>query len=149
MKIVLQKVKEASVSVNNKNIAKIFRGILVFLCVEKSDRRENADYLMEKLINLRIFEDANEKMNLSIQDVKGEFLVVSEFTLAGNCNNGRRPSFENAASPKEAEELYNYFVKKLKENSLKVESGIFRAMMDVHIVNEGPVTFLLESKNNI
>ena len=146
MKIVLQKVKEALVTVNSKNIAKISRGILVFLCVEKSDRREDADYLIEKLINLRIFEDANEKMNLSIQDVKGDFLVVPEFTLAGNCNNGRRPSFKNAASPKEAEELYNYFVKKLKENYLKVESGIFGAMMDIHIVNEGPVTFLLETK---
>ena len=147
MKAVIQRVKESEVTVEGKSIGKIEKGILILLCVEKNDSPTDADFLIDKIVNLRIFQDTKGKMNLSIKEIKGDFLVVSEFTLSGNCSKGRRPSFEKAANPKDAEQLYNYFIIKLKGSSLKVESGIFRAMMDVHIVNDGPVTFVLESKN--
>ena len=146
MKTVIQRVEQAQVTVEDKNIAKITKGILIFLCIENKDLPADADYLIDKITNLRIFEDNAGKMNLSIKDIKGELLVVSEFTLSGNCSKGRRPSFEKAANPKIAEELYEYFLKKLKTHPLKVEAGIFRAMMDVHIVNDGPVTFIIDSQ---
>jgi len=147
MKVVIQRVKEAKVSVNGQLINRIGKGMLVFLCVQKDDDQQDADYLVDKLINLRIFEDNEKKMNLSIQEIKGEFLVISQFTLAGDCNKGRRPSFDKAAEPKKAEELYNYFAQGLAKSSLTVKTGKFRAMMDISLINDGPVTFILDSKN--
>ncbi|MBM3252187.1 MAG: D-tyrosyl-tRNA(Tyr) deacylase [Candidatus Omnitrophica bacterium] len=147
MKVVIQRVSQAEVTVKEKSIGNISQGILAFLCVEKDDTQSQADYLADKILNLRIFEDNKSKMNLSVKDINGELLIVSQFTLSGDCTKGRRPSFEKSAEPKEAEGLYEYFIKKLKESNLKVESGIFKAMMDVHLVNDGPVTFILETKN--
>ncbi|MFH1656004.1 MAG: D-aminoacyl-tRNA deacylase [Candidatus Omnitrophota bacterium] len=147
MKAVIQRVREAEVTVKGKPTGNIAKGILIFLCVEKNDTRVEADFLADKILNLRILGDNQEKMNLSVKDTKGELLVISQFTLSGDCSKGRRPSFDKAAEPKEAEEIYEYFINKLKESNLKVESGIFRAMMDVHLVNDGPATFILETKN--
>ena len=144
MKALLQRVKRASVTVNKELISQICKGILIFLGVEKGDSEENADKLAEKVAKLRIFEDDNEKINLSVTDVEGEILVVSQFTLCGDCKKGTRPSFDKAASPDIANELYEYFVKKLKEKDIKVQTGKFRAMMDVELINDGPVTFWLE-----
>lgn len=144
MKALLQRVKRASVTVDKKLISQIGKGILIFLGVEKGDSEENADKLSEKITKLRIFEDENDKMNLSVTDVDGEILVVSQFTLCGDCKKGTRPSFGKAASPDIANELYEYFVNKLKERQVSVQTGKFRAMMDVELVNDGPVTFWLE-----
>lgn len=144
MKALLQRVKRASVTVDGELISKINKGILIFLGVEKGDSEENADKLSEKITKLRIFEDENDKMNLSVTDVDGEILVVSQFTLCGDCKKGTRPSFDKATTPDIANELYEYFVKKLKEKNIKVQTGKFRAMMDVELVNDGPVTFWLE-----
>lgn len=146
MRLVIQRVKEAQVSVEGRCIGKIHQGMLVFLGIAKADSEKDVDYLVEKIIGLRIFEDKAGKMNLSALDVNGEFLVVSQFTLLGDCDKGRRPSFDTAAEPKKAEELYNLFVKRLHERKLKVKTGQFRAMMEVSLVNDGPVTFILESK---
>ena len=118
--------------------------ILIFLGVEKSDEIENADKLAQKVLNLRIFEDENDKMNLSVSDVNGEILVVSQFTLCGDCKKGTRPSFDNAAKPDKAVKLYEDFVNFLKLSGLIVQTGKFRAMMDVSLVNDGPVTFMIE-----
>ena len=112
--------------------------------MEKEDEKVNAEKLADKILKLRIFEDENEKMNLSVKDVNGELLVVSQFTLCGDCKKGTRPSFDKAASPQDAVDLYEYFIKYLKEQNIKVETGKFRAMMDVELVNDGPVTFWLE-----
>ena len=146
MKVVIQRVKEASVRVKSEIVGQIGRGILVFLGIGKDDTTQEADYLAQKIPQLRLFEDADEKMNLSSVDVKAEFLVVSQFTLYGNCSKGRRPSFDKAADPKKGEELYNYFVEQLRAQEYRVETGQFRAMMDVALVNDGPVTFILESR---
>ena len=145
---VIQRVKEARVEVDSKVVGKIGQGLLVFLGVSVDDKTVDADYLATKIAQLRIFEDEAGKMNLSAVDIKAKVLVVSQFTLLGNCEKGRRPSFEKAADPKKAQELYEYFIEELKGENLAVESGIFRAMMDVHLINDGPVTFVLESKNN-
>lgn len=146
MKTVLQRVKSASVTIDDKLFSKIEKGLLILLGIEKNDTQKDADYLVEKILKLRIFEDDNEKMNFSINDIKGEILVVSQFTLAGDCKKGTRPSFDNAKKPQEANELYEYFVQKLKKSDLKIQTGVFRAMMDVALVNDGPVTFVLDSK---
>jgi D-aminoacyl-tRNA deacylase len=146
MKLVIQRVKEASVTVDSRTVGKIKQGVVVLLAVAKNDTPADADYLAEKLINLRLFPDNDDKMNLSLSDIKGEVLVVSQFTLLADCVKGRRPSFDRAAPPQLAERLYSYFVEKLKKSSLKIETGEFRAMMDVALVNDGPVTFILDSK---
>ncbi|MBF0478812.1 MAG: D-tyrosyl-tRNA(Tyr) deacylase [Candidatus Omnitrophica bacterium] len=145
MKLVIQRVKSSQVVVDGKTIGQIGFGALIFLGVAKDDGEKEADYLVNKVAQLRMFEDSQGKMNCSASEVKAEFLVVSQFTLYGDCRKGRRPSFDDAAPPELAEKLYNYFVKSLKNQVYKVETGQFRAMMDVHLVNDGPVTFILES----
>ena len=146
MRIVLQRVKEASVSVDKEIIGRIASGMLILLGVGKDDAPADVDSLVEKVSQLRIFEDDQGKMNLSASDVKGEFLIVSQFTLYGDCRKGRRPSFDAAADPEKGEALYNFFVERLKAKNFKVETGRFRAMMDVALVNDGPVTFIIDSE---
>lgn len=144
MKALIQRVKHASVTINNELYSKIGFGLLVFLGVEKGDTVENAKLLADKLSKLRIFEDENEKMNLSIKDVKGEMLVVSQFTLAGDCKKGTRPSFDKAAPPDIAKKLYEDFVELIKTYDIPLQTGQFQAMMEVELINDGPVTFLVE-----
>ncbi len=146
MRAVIQRVKEAQVKVAGQTVGQIAQGILIFLAVARDDSRTSADYLVKKITELRIFEDAQGKMNLSAPQVGGEFLVVPQFTLYGNCDNGRRPSFDQAALGAQGEELYNYFVTQLKVAQAKVETGQFRATMDVSLINDGPVTFIIDSK---
>ncbi len=146
MKAVIQRVKESSVTVGGACIGKIEKGLLVLLGVEKGDTFREADFLADKIIHLRIFEDEQGKMNRSLKDTGGAMLVVSQFTLLGDCRKGRRPSFVQAADPEKAEKLYEYFVEKAKENEITVETGRFRAMMEVSLINDGPVTLLVESK---
>jgi len=148
MRAVVQRVKKAAVEVDDNLTGEIGPGLLVFLGVGKEDSREDADYLLEKIINLRIFEDEDDKLNLSALDLDKDILLVSQFTLYGDCRKGRRPSFFDAAPPKEAEELYEYFLNELQKTKLKAESGEFQAMMDVSLVNDGPVTILLDSSKN-
>lgn len=143
---VLQCVRESSVEVENEIVGQIGRGVVVLLGVAQTDQRKDADYLLEKIVNLRVFEDDEQRMNRSLLDVGGEMLVVSQFTLLADCRKGRRPSFINAADPKKAEELYTYFVEQARQKVFKVETGRFRAMMDVTLVNQGPKTFIMESK---
>lgn len=144
MKGLIQRVKNASVTIDEQLYSKIGAGILVLLGVEKGDSEANADKLAEKLVKLRIFEDENGKMNKSIQDIGGEILVVSQFTLAGDCKKGTRPSFDKAELPQRANELYEYFVSKVKELGVPTQTGSFGAMMNVELINDGPVTFMLE-----
>ena len=144
MKLVIQRVKWASVKVNDEIIGKIDKGFLVLLGVGPEDTEEKADYLVQKLIKLRIFEDENGKMNLAIKDIGGELLIVSQFTLYADCTGGNRPSFTNAAKPEKANELYEYFMQKCKEQNVKVEHGEFGADMKVELLNDGPVTIILE-----
>ena len=144
MKALIQRVKRASVTIGGEMYSKIGKGLLVFLGVEKEDTVENCEKLSQKVLNLRIFEDENDKMNLSVNDVKGEILVVSQFTLCGDCKKGTRPSFDKAAHPDIAVKLYEDFVEKIRSSGLKTETGKFRAMMDVELINDGPVTFMVE-----
>lgn len=140
---VIQRVKKASVTINNELFSEIGQGILVLLGVEKNDVEEQAKFLADKISNLRIFEDDAGKMNLSLRDISGEMLVVSQFTLAGDCRKGKRPGFDNAARPETAIPLYEKFIEFVKEQNVHVKTGRFGAMMDVALVNDGPVTFIL------
>jgi len=144
MRAVVQRVKHSSVTVDNEIVGEINHGFMVLLGVEKGDTESDMTYIADKLLNLRIFEDEDEKMNLSIQDVKGEMLVVSQFTLLADCRKGRRPSFIEAARPDEANELYMKLVKYCKD-SVPVATGVFQADMQVDICNDGPVTVMLDS----
>ena len=144
MKLVVQRVKNASVEVDKKIVGEIDKGYLVLLGVTHTDTKEIADYLVKKLCNLRIFEDENGKMNLNINQVNGSMLIVSQFTLYGDCTDGNRPSFTNAAKPDFANELYEYFCDKCSKKNIHIEKGIFGADMKVSLLNDGPVTIILE-----
>lgn len=144
MKLLVQRVSRAAVTVEDKKVAQTGCGLLVFIGVEAADTEKEADFLARKVTDLRIFEDAQQKMNLSVRDIGGEFLVVSQFTLAGDTSRGNRPGFETAAKPAVAEKLYQYFVEKLRLSGLSVQTGIFQADMQVELINDGPVTFMLE-----
>jgi len=146
MRAVVQRVKNSSVTVDKIVVGEIGVGLMVLLGVEKEDSTKDADYLSDKISNLRIFQDENNKMNLSLLDIKGEMLVVSQFTLMGDCRKGRRPSFIQAATPDTADGLYKHFVEKVREKGTRVQTGQFQKMMDVSLVNDGPVTLILESK---
>ena len=145
MRAVVQRVSEASVTVDGQPVSAIGSGLLVLLGVGKEDAEADADYLADKVVNLRIFEDDAGQMNRSVLDAKGAVLVVSQFTLYGDARRGRRPGFSSAAAPEEANRLYRYFVTRVAAAGLEVKEGIFRAMMDVRLVNHGPVTLLLDS----
>ena len=145
MRIVIQRTREARVTIDGEITAKIGSGLCVFIGIAKGDTQEDACHLAEKAAGLRIFEDDTGKFNRSLVEVHGEVLVVSEFTLYGDCTKGRRPSFSQAAPPEEAEALYDCFVQRLRESGLKVATGTFQAKMEVSISNDGPVTFLLDS----
>ena len=146
MRLVIQRVREARVEVDSGCCGSIAAGLLVLVAVAKTDRPADADYLVEKLLGLRIFTDEAGKMNRSVIEAGGSLLVVSNFTLYGDCSKGRRPGFDLAASPEEARSLYEYFVEKLRSRKIPVETGVFQASMAVHLVNDGPVTLLCESK---
>ena len=145
MRLVVQRVTEARVTVNNGATGSIRTGLLVFLGVSRTDTVADADYLTGKLLGLRIFSDEDGKMNRNLQEAGGSLLIVSQFTLYGDCRKGRRPSFDQAAPPDQAQDLYNYFVESAKRGPVPVETGVFQAMMQVHIVNDGPVTILMDS----
>ena len=145
MRAVIQRVSRAEVNVAGQPIARIGPGLCVFLGIGKDDGPSNADHLAEKIKNLRIFEDENGKMNRSVEEVQEEVLIVSQFTLYGDCRKGNRPSFSDAAPPDVAEKLYDYFVQGLRNAGLKVETGQFKARMDVTLTNDGPVTLIVET----
>lgn len=145
MKLVIQRVSEAKVEVDNKTVGSIGKGFLVLVGITHTDTEKEADYLANKLCKMRIFEDENGKMNLSLKDVGGELLIVSQFTLYADCAKGNRPSFIEAARPEQATPLYEYFCKKCEEQGIKVEKGVFGAHMEVSLLNDGPVTIVLES----
>jgi D-tyrosyl-tRNA(Tyr) deacylase len=146
MRAVVQRVKSSSVTIDGRVVAKIGNGLLVLLGVAKSDKSDDADYLSEKIVNLRIFEDENGKLNRSLLSTGGQMLVVSQFTLLGNCNKGRRPSFVHAAGQDQAVKLYERFIEQVREKGVSVKTGRFRAMMEVGLINDGPVTLIVESK---
>jgi D-tyrosyl-tRNA(Tyr) deacylase len=146
LRAVVQRVTSGKVAVQGKTVGSIGTGLVVLLGVAPGDEEKDLKYIMDKVVNLRIFEDEDGKMNLSIKDISGEILVISQFTLYGDCRKGRRPSFSNAAAPEKANELYLKFISDLRdEHNLKVETGVFGEFMDVSIVNSGPVTMLLDS----
>lgn len=146
MRLVIQRVKNGSVAVAGKTVSSIGSGMLVLQAVEKGDTEACADWLADKIAGLRIFEDEAGKMNLALDDINGELLVVSQFTLAGNCDKGRRPSFDGVAPAAEGKRLYEYFVNKLQQKGIKVATGIFQADMQVSLINDGPVTFVLDRR---
>jgi D-tyrosyl-tRNA(Tyr) deacylase len=146
MRAVVQRVQEARVEVDGRTVGEIGRGVLILVGIEHPDGEEDADYLASKIIHLRIFEDSDHKFNLSLADIRGEALVVSQFTLLADCRKGRRPSFDAAAPPEQARRLYEYFIRVMENASIAVASGEFQASMKVHLVNDGPVTVLLDSR---
>lgn len=146
MRAVVQRVNYSNVTVNEKIVGKIDKGLMILLGVSENDTDKDVDYLVEKIVNLRIFEDGEGKLNLSLLDIGGQMLVVSQFTLYGDCKKGRRPSFTQAAKPDLANKLYNIFVNKVKSKEIYVETGIFQAEMKVLLENDGPVTLLIDSE---
>jgi D-aminoacyl-tRNA deacylase len=148
MRSVIQRVKEAHVDVAGATVGSIRTGLLVLVGVTSTDTPKDADYLADKIVQLRIFPDDVRRMNRSLTDVRGELLVVSQFTLYGDCSKGRRPSFDAAAAPEQAKTLYEYFVQRLRSSNTLVETGVFQAEMEVHLINDGPVTFVLDSNKN-
>ena len=147
MKILIQRVKRASVSIDNKLYSKISKGILALVGIEKGDTIVQVQKASQKIVNLRIFPDENDKMNRSLIDVAGEILIVSQFTLCGDCKKGTRPSFDNSAPPNVAEKLYEAFIAEVNTHGINIKTGKFGAMMDVELVNDGPVTFMVEINN--
>ncbi len=148
MKFLVQRVKKAQVDIDGQTVGRIEKGFLVLIGITHTDTKETADYLIKKLINLRVFEDENGKMNLGLKDVKGSLLLVSQFTLYADCTQGNRPSFTEAAKPQFANELYEYIIEKCKEQAKNVETGIFGADMQVSLTNDGPVTIMLQREVN-
>lgn len=146
MRAVVQRVREASVSVKGQIIGSIGKGLLIFLGISGEDTQDDAQYLARKIPTLRIFEGEDRKMNLSLEDINGKILVVSQFTLVGDCRKGRRPSFDHAARPETAQPLYEYFLSQLRERKIHVATGRFQEYMAVYLINDGPVTFILDSK---
>jgi D-aminoacyl-tRNA deacylase len=146
MRVVVQRSKEAKVTVNGEITGEITKGLVLLIGVTHEDTQDDVAYLADKIVNLRIFEDDNQKMNLSLLDVGGEILSVSQFTLYGDCRKGRRPNFMEAARPEQAIQLYEAFNEELRGKGIRVETGIFGAMMDVRLINDGPVTLIVESK---
>jgi len=147
VKALIQRVSKASVSIDGEEVGRIGRGLVVFLGVADGDTQKDAQYLMQKIINLRIFADAEEKFNLSALDINGELLLVSQFTLLADTRKGRRPSFIGAAPPDQAEAMFDYFVELARDSSLKVATGRFQQYMQVEIHNDGPVTVMLDSRD--
>jgi len=145
MRIVIQRVKQASVKVDGQVTGAIGPGLLVLLAIARTDSEKDADYLIEKVLGIRIFPDDSHRMNLDVRDVRGSLLIVSQFTLYGDARRGRRPSYDLAAGPAEAEKLYQYFVSTARNTGIQVETGVFRASMQVHLVNDGPVTLICDS----
>ncbi|TJX16137.1 D-tyrosyl-tRNA(Tyr) deacylase [Tissierella creatinini] len=148
MRAVVQRVDEAAVVVDGKTIGSIKKGLLVFLGVGEDDNEKDLDYLVDKILGLRIFQDKNDKMNLSLMDVKGELLVVSQFTLYGDARKGKRPSFSSASTPEIGNKYYKEFVKKVRGFGVEIQTGVFGAHMEVKLINNGPVTILLDSKKS-
>jgi D-aminoacyl-tRNA deacylase len=146
MRSVVQRVKRASVTVNDRIVGQIEAGLLVLLGVSRSDNPSTADYIVEKLLGLRIFEDTDGKMNLSLRETGGAVLLVSQFTLYGDVRRGKRPSFDEAARPEQAKSMYEYLVTKIREQGIECATGEFQAMMQVSLVNDGPVTILIDSE---
>ena len=145
MKLVLQRVVKASVLVHDITVGSIGPGLLAFLGVGREDTSEDADYLIDKVLHLRVFPDESYKMNRNVAEAGGALLIISQFTLYGDCRRGRRPSFDLAAPPQQAQALYDYFVEQARRSSVPVQTGVFQAMMEVHLVNDGPVTILMDS----
>jgi len=149
MKFVIQRVKNSSVEVDNKIVGSINKGFLVLIGITHTDTKEIADLLIKKLIKLRVFEDENDKMNLALNDVNGELLLISQFTLYADCRKGNRPAFIDAAKPDYANELYEYIIEECKKQEINVQTGIFGADMKVNLLNDGPVTIILDSEDLI
>jgi D-tyrosyl-tRNA(Tyr) deacylase len=148
MRIVLQRVKSARVDIACETVGSIGVGLVILLGVTQTDQEEDAEYLADKVVKLRIFPDAARRMNRSLLEAGGSLLVVSQFTLYGDCRKGRRPSFDQAAPPEQARALYEYFIRRLKSSNIAVETGVFQAEMKIHLINDGPVTFILDSKRS-
>ena len=149
MRIVLQRVKSARVDVARESVGSIGVGIVILLGVTHTDNEEDTEYLADKVVQLRIFPDEARRMNRSLLEAGGSVLVVSQFTLYGDCRKGRRPSFDHAAPPEQARALYQHFIQRLKSSNIAVETGVFQAEMEIHLINDGPVTFILDSNRSL